>query len=141
MNAAERAPLPQWWWDRSVRTRQILAAIVAASTVLLLWLLISRVVLGSEGEARRFVADLAPERVEIWNTLAECETETDWNAATGNGYYGGLQIAQETWLEVGGEGLPNEATRDEQIMRAEAIYDELGWSAWPSCSVQLGLAN
>jgi Transglycosylase-like domain len=119
----------------------MLAAIVAASFVLLMWLLISRVILSSEGEARRFVADLPRERIEIWDSLAECETETDWSAATGNGYYGGLQIAQQSWLEVGGEGLPNEATRDEQIMRAEAIYDELGWSAWPSCSVQLGLGN
>ena len=83
---------------------------------------------------------MPPERVATWDRLAECETEGDWGAATGNGYYGGLQFTQATWLEFGGTGSPHEATREEQIMRAEAVHTEQGWAAWPRCSATLGLS-
>lgn len=75
----------------------------------------------------------------IWDDLAECESSGDWSINTGNGYYGGVQFSIESWRAVGGEGHPHEATRDEQIKRAEMLLDIQGWNAWPTCSRKLGL--
>ena len=58
---------------------------------------------------------------------------------TGNGYFGGLQFTLVSWEGVGGFGSPANASREEQIMRAEMLYDLQGWGAWPRCSAQLGL--
>ena len=58
---------------------------------------------------------------------------------TGNGYLGGLQFSQVSWEEVGGTGSPAAASREEQIMRGEFLFDLQGWGAWPRCSAQLGL--
>ena len=73
------------------------------------------------------------------DALAECESETRWHLATGNGYYGGLQFSQASWIEVGGQGSPHQNTREEQIARAELLHQQEGWSAWPTCAAQLGL--
>jgi hypothetical protein len=90
-------------------------------------------------QAELFVASLSVDRVATWDALAECESESDWGKATGNGFYGGLQVTQATWLEFGGTGSPHETTREVQITIAEAIQAEQGWQAWPACSAQLGL--
>jgi LysM repeat protein len=75
----------------------------------------------------------------VWDRLAECESNGDWSANTGNGYYGGLQFAMGSWESVGGSGYPHEASREEQIQRAEQLLEIQGWDAWPACSDQLGL--
>jgi hypothetical protein len=75
----------------------------------------------------------------VWDRLAVCEASGDWGANTGNGYYGGLQFLPSSWQLVGGTGLPHEASRDEQIYRAELLLQRQGWRAWPVCSVRLGL--
>ena len=80
-----------------------------------------------------------PPVVEVWDELAECESSGDWSINTGNGYFGGLQFSLDSWRAVGGEGYPHEATRDEQIRRAEALLDIQGWNAWPTCSRKIGL--
>lgn len=77
----------------------------------------------------------------MWDALAECESGGRWDLSTGNGLEGGLQFEQSSWLEVGGEGSPAAASREEQIMRAEFLYDLQGWDAWPACSAQLGLTD
>lgn len=66
----------------------------------------------------------------VWDCLAECESSGDWNIDTGNGFYGGLQIA-----DPGARGM----TREEQIAWAEQILARQGWGAWPACSSKLGL--
>ncbi|MGO1182641.1 MAG: transglycosylase family protein [Micrococcaceae bacterium] len=76
-----------------------------------------------------------------WDRLAECESGGDWSINTGNGYYGGLQFSQQSWEAVGGSGLPSEASKDEQIQRAEQLRQIQDWGAWPSCSAQLGLSG
>jgi hypothetical protein len=93
----------------------------------------------AEPDALEFVSSLPAQRVATWDNLAECETESKWDTATGNGFYGGLQFTQASWLEVGGTDSPHQASREEQIMRAEFLFDLQGWSAWPNCSAQLGL--
>jgi LysM repeat protein len=75
----------------------------------------------------------------VWDRLAECESGGNWGTNTGNGYYGGLQFDQQTWESVGGQGSPHEASRDEQIARAEQLRAQRGFQPWPACSQQLGL--
>jgi LysM repeat protein len=74
-----------------------------------------------------------------WDQLAACESGGNWAINTGNGYYGGLQFSLSSWQGVGGSGLPSDASREEQIARAEILRSKQGWGAWPSCSAKLGL--
>ncbi|RKT11277.1 transglycosylase-like protein with SLT domain [Streptomyces sp. 1114.5] len=86
--------------------------------------------------ADRVVADL------VWDALADCESGGDWQADTGNGYYGGLQIRPSTWEESGGlrfADRPDHAGRREQTTVGEEIVRRQGWEAWPSCARELGL--
>ena len=133
-----RAPLPQWWWNMSLRGRRTIASGVV---VALLVLLVAGVqwVRSGEPDPDRFVAQMTPARVQLWDDMAQCESEGDWSANTGNGYYGGLQFSITSWEEVGGEIRPDLATRNEQIMRAEMLSELQGFQAWPFCSAQLGL--
>lgn len=75
----------------------------------------------------------------IWDELAQCESGGDWSIDTGNSFYGGLQFTLSSWYSVGGTGYPNQASRDEQIMRAELLQARQGWGAWPVCSAKIGL--
>lgn len=78
-------------------------------------------------------------RNTVWDRLAECESSGNWSINTGNGYYGGLQFSLASWRAVGGSGYPHQASRAEQIRRAEKLLDLQGWGAWPACSSKLGL--
>ncbi len=75
----------------------------------------------------------------VWDRLAACEAGGNWSISTGNGYYGGLQFTLSSWQGAGGTGYPNEASRDEQIIRGQILQSRSGWSAWPACSARLGL--
>jgi hypothetical protein len=75
----------------------------------------------------------------VWDRLAQCESSGNWQINTGNGYYGGLQFALSSWEWVGGSGYPHQASKQEQIARAEILLDRQGWGAWPACSRALGL--
>lgn len=75
----------------------------------------------------------------VWDRLAECESGGNWQINTGNGYYGGIQFSQASWNAVGGQGLPSDATREEQIVRGQLLQERGGWGNWPACSAQLGL--
>jgi resuscitation-promoting factor RpfB len=74
-----------------------------------------------------------------WDRLAQCEAGGNWAANTGNGYYGGLQFSASTWRSVGGSGLPSDASKEEQIARAEMLRARSGYGPWPACSAKLGL--
>lgn len=78
----------------------------------------------------------------VWDRLAQCESGGNWSINTGNGYYGGLQFSQSTWVGVGGLQYASRAdlaSREQQIAAAEVLLQSSGWGAWPSCSAQLGL--
>ena len=78
----------------------------------------------------------------VWDAIAQCESGGDWSINTGNGYSGGLQFAQGTWLgHGGGEFAPQAhlATREQQIAVAERVQASQGWGAWPACTAKLGL--
>ena len=75
----------------------------------------------------------------VWDNLAKCESGGNWQINTGNGYYGGLQFTESSWNAVGGQGLPSQASREEQIMRGKMLKERGGWGNWPACAAQLGL--
>ncbi len=79
-----------------------------------------------------------------WNRLAGCESGGDWHINTGNGYYGGLQFSQGTWVAMGGQKYAPRAdlaTPQEQMAVGEVLLRANNWSwrAWPVCSQKLGL--
>jgi hypothetical protein len=75
----------------------------------------------------------------VWDRLAQCESGGNWRAATGNGYYGGLQFLPSTWRANGGAGLPHLASKAEQVRVAQIVQRRYGWGQWPACSRRLGL--
>lgn len=75
----------------------------------------------------------------VWDRLAQCESSSNWSINTGNGYYGGLQFSLASWQGVGGSGYPHQASKAEQIARAERLLAIQGWGAWPACTAKLGL--
>ncbi|MGW2281104.1 transglycosylase family protein [Streptomyces sp. NPDC001770] len=78
-----------------------------------------------------------------WDKVAECESGGTWSADFGNGYYGGLQLSQETWAAYGGTDYAQRAdlaSRTQQIAVAEKVLDAKGPQAWPGCAVISGLA-
>ncbi|MFF7312068.1 transglycosylase family protein [Streptomyces sp. NPDC008137] len=82
--------------------------------------------------------------VDTWNKVAACESTSNWNINTGNGFYGGLQFTQSTWEAYGGRtyaARADLATKDEQIAVAEKVLDGQGPGAWPVCSKRAGLTR
>lgn len=82
----------------------------------------------------------------VWDALAKCEANGDWAANTGNGFGGGLQFMHQdsysSWISFGGLMFASDpwlASRDEQIIIGQKIFDVAGWQAWPGCSKKLGL--
>jgi LysM repeat protein len=76
----------------------------------------------------------------VWDDLAACESGGNWAINTSNGFYGGLQFTLASWQAVGGTGMPNEASREEQINRGQILQARGGWGNWPACSAKLGLS-
>ncbi|MEV6110481.1 transglycosylase family protein [Streptomyces sp. NPDC051940] len=89
------------------------------------------VMLGTAGSA-----SAAPAVPSSWNSLAQCEASGNWNANTGNGFYGGLQFTQQTWNAFGGQKhapRADMATPAEQVNIAKKVLAEQGIGAWPVC--------
>lgn len=76
-----------------------------------------------------------------WDKLAQCESGGNWSINTGNGYYGGLQFTLQTWKAFGGSGMPNNASKAEQIRVATKVQAAQGWGAWPACTAKLGISG
>ncbi|WP_067853525.1 resuscitation-promoting factor [Nocardia shimofusensis] len=79
---------------------------------------------------------------DLWDALADCESNGNWAINTGNGYYGGIQFDQSTWERQGGlryAPRADMATREEQIAIAEVTRARQGWGAWPACTGRMGL--
>jgi len=74
----------------------------------------------------------------VWDRLAQCESGGRWHQR-GRTYSGGLQFADRTWRSVGGRGRAADASKQEQIRRAVALYLKYGWGQWPGCSRKLRL--
>ena len=77
-----------------------------------------------------------------WDRVAQCETGGSWSQNAGNGFYGGLQITQESWEEFGGRSYaprPDLASRSQQIAIAEKVLAGQGMDAWSRCGARAGL--
>jgi LysM repeat protein len=71
-----------------------------------------------------------------WAAIAACESGGNWSANTGNGFYGGLQFTQQTWLAYGGgqyAASANLATPAQQMAVAQRVVAGQGIGAWPVC--------
>ena len=75
----------------------------------------------------------------VWLELRECESGDNYQADTGNGYYGAYQFSPSTWSDLGYPGQPNEEPYWMQDAAAQRLEAAEGWSQWPSCSAALGL--
>ena len=70
-----------------------------------------------------------------WDELAACESGGRWDTIDANpdGYDGGLGIYWKTWNAFGGTQFATRAgyaTREEQIIVGQRIYDKYGWDPW-----------
>lgn len=71
-----------------------------------------------------------------WSAIAACESGGNWSTNTGNGFYGGLQFTQQTWLaNGGGQYAPtaDQASASQQIAVAQRVLATQGIGAWPVC--------
>jgi Transglycosylase-like domain len=76
----------------------------------------------------------------VWLELRQCESGDNYQANTGNGYYGAYQFSEATWVSLGYPGRPDlepPAMQDQAAMRLQA---QSGWGQWPACAAALGLA-
>lgn len=110
-----------------------------------------RVALARRSAAAASRSDVRPHG-GVWAALADCESgkrtsegrvipgSARWDLDTGNGYSGGLQFAPKSWRDVGGQGMPHEASPAEQVHRGRLLQRLIGWRrGWPACSRRLGL--
>lgn len=77
-----------------------------------------------------------------WDQLVMCEASGNWHINTGNGFYGGLQFVQSTWVGFGGQqyaSYAHLAAPWQQVEIAKKVQAVQGWGAWPGCARQLGL--
>lgn len=78
-----------------------------------------------------------------WDALSGKESGGNWQANTGNGYFGGLQFDQKTWDAYKPPGAPpraDQATKEQQIAAANKAIAARGGpqSLWPQNWQQLG---
>lgn len=104
--------------NRSAKGALALSAVVAAATI--------------------SMAGTASADSVNWDAIAQCESGGNWSINTGNGFYGGLQFTLSTWHAYGGSGMPNNASRSEQIRVAENVLAGQGIGAWPVCGARGG---
>jgi uncharacterized protein YabE (DUF348 family) len=72
-----------------------------------------------------------------WAALAACESGGRATADNGR-FYGLYQFSLGTWRDVGGSGLPSQASPSEQTYRAQLLYKKSNWrTQWPVCGSRL----
>lgn len=76
----------------------------------------------------------------VWLQLRECESSDNYQANTGNGFYGAYQFSQSTWTDLGFPGRPDLEPPGMQDQAAQKDQAQSGWSQWPACSAALGLS-
>jgi hypothetical protein len=81
-------------------------------------------------QAQREAASGIPD--SYWDRMAQCETGGDWSMV-GSRYSGGLGFYNGTWDSFGGREFAHragQATREQQIVVANRVADEVGLSGW-----------
>jgi hypothetical protein len=88
----------------------------------------------------------------VWDRVAACESSGNWHIksappplrAPTQGYFGGLQFWQPTWVDFGGRKYAPRAdiaTRHQQIEVARRVLAVQGPRAWPVCSKRAKLTK
>lgn len=93
------------------------------------------------GAAAGALATAPANAANNWDAVAQCESGGNWSTNTGNGFSGGLQFTPSTWAANGGQGDPQNASKEQQIQVAERVLATQGAGAWPVCGSQLGAAD
>ncbi|MHB1533785.1 MAG: transglycosylase family protein [Acidimicrobiales bacterium] len=75
----------------------------------------------------------------VWLELRQCESGDNYQANTGNGFYGAYQFTQATWSGLGYPGRPDQEPPAMQDAAAQRLQASSGWGQWPACSAALGL--
>jgi hypothetical protein len=132
MAGVRRRPGASAWSRRRAKTRVLGAGSACA--------------LGAAGLLLHGLGTAGAATTATWNRLAGCESGGDWHINTGNGYYGGLQFSQSTWVAMGGRqyaARADLATPQEQMAVGEVLLkaNDYSWKAWPVCSAKLGLTE
>ena len=73
-----------------------------------------------------------------WSAMAQAESSGNWQANTGNGYYGGLQFLPSSWSAAGGDQYAPRAdlaSPQQQVAAAENLLALQGPGAWPNTFV------
>jgi hypothetical protein len=81
-------------------------------------------------------------RGAVWDRIAACETGGNWSMR-GSSYSGGVGFANSTWNAFGGQEFASNAglaTREQQIVVAERVYDYGGYTGW-GCAYTIGLLS
>lgn len=76
-----------------------------------------------------------------WPAIAQRESAGNWQANTGNGYYGGLQFLPSSWEQAGGlQYAPRAdlATPAQQMSVADTLLAQQGPGAWPNTFTAAG---
>lgn len=80
-------------------------------------------------------------RNTVWDRLARCETGGNWRHHNST-YQGGLGFYHGSWDAYRPRRFPRDAhlaSREQQIVVGRRILADVGWGAWPACSIRLGL--
>ncbi|MBV9661894.1 MAG: transglycosylase family protein [Acidimicrobiales bacterium] len=75
----------------------------------------------------------------VWLQLRQCESGDNYQANTGNGFYGAYQFSPDTWNNLGFPGRPDQEPPGMQDEAAQKLQAEAGWGQWPACAAALGL--
>jgi resuscitation-promoting factor RpfA len=118
-----RAPKQRRRYPLGVRGAAVLTGVALAGTV---------------GNAVMRAPEAAADGSVNWDAVAACESGGNWAISTGNGFFGGLQFTLSTWRANGGAGMPQNASRTEQIRVAENVLRTQGIGAWPVCGKRAG---
>lgn len=101
------------------------------------------------GRSEKLRADERPlsQRIphyDAWMCIAEHESHRTWGIATGNGYYGGLQMDRQFQLTYApglyrSKGTADNWTAEEQMRTAERALATRGFHPWPNTARMCGL--
>ena len=148
-----RADWPALWWTNRHKVANPDAIVVGQRLRLSTWhprkAWIERAAMAASGPAAPVASAQTPSSLPVatsypsysgggvnWNAIAACESGGNWGTSTGNGYYGGLQFSEGTWLANGGGQYASTAagaSRSQQIAVAQRVLGSQGIGAWPVC--------
>jgi hypothetical protein len=153
-----RADWPALWWTNRHKVANPDAIVVGQRLRLSTWhprkAWIERAAMAASGPAAPVASAQTPSSLPVaasypsysggsysgggvnWNAIAACESGGNWGTSTGNGFYGGLQFSEGTWLANGGGQYASTAagaSQSQQIAVAQRVLASQGIGAWPVC--------